>query len=65
MAKVLKGWKAIANYLGTTYRTIQRWEAKGLTIPVWQVDRDVMIHEDELIRWLKKHKRTVLQLPRG
>jgi CheY-like chemotaxis protein len=53
---VLTSWKEIANYLGKTVRTVQRWERK-LGLPVKRLDDSVkqmvIAYPDELENWLR------------
>lgn len=46
----LKGWKAIASYLGTGTPTAQRWAKSGM--PVRREGKFTVADVDELRRWL-------------
>jgi hypothetical protein len=51
-AKVLKGWKQIAGFLGEPQSVVQRWANEGM--PVHKEDRFVSTSVDELNGWLGK-----------
>src|SRR5215472_8933393 len=59
---LLDGWKQIAEYLGRTERTVQRWEKnKGLPIRRLQADSPeeqprVFAYKSELDLWWKEHQ---------
>ena len=46
----LKGWKAIAEFLGQTPAVAQRWHTEGM--PVTKEGRLVFADPDELTRWV-------------
>jgi hypothetical protein len=46
----LKGWKAIAEFLGQTPSVAQRWHDEGM--PVTKEGRLVYANPDELARWV-------------
>lgn len=46
----LKGWKAIAHFLGQPVSVAQRWAKTGM--PVGKQGRSVRASADELTRWL-------------
>jgi hypothetical protein len=55
--RVLTGWKEIAEYLGTSVRSLQRYEhSSGLPVrrPTGNVRGSVMASAEELERWLKR-----------
>ncbi len=65
--KILDGWKEIAEYVGKSVRTVQRWE-KEEGFPVRRVmsKKSVFAYVDEIDNWLKerskrsfKNKKTV------
>jgi hypothetical protein len=49
-AKVLKGWAAIARFLGQPVATVQPWAKSGM--PVTRQGRYVYASQDELSQWL-------------
>jgi phage terminase Nu1 subunit (DNA packaging protein) len=56
---MLRGWKEIANYMGYSVRTVQRWESLG--IPVYRLRQDsprspVIADSARLDIWLQKQK---------
>jgi len=59
---LLDGWKQIAEYLGRTERTVQRWEKnKGLPVRRLQADSPeeqprVFAYKSELDLWWKEHQ---------
>ena len=46
----LKGWPAIANYLGQTPAVAQRWHSEGM--PVTKEGRFVYANPEELTKWV-------------
>jgi len=46
----LKGWTAIAEFLGQTPAVVQRWHSEGM--PVTKEGRFVYADPDELTRWV-------------
>ncbi len=48
--EVLKGWKAIAEFLGEPVSVAQRWEAEGM--PVARAGRSVTSTPEQLNAWL-------------
>src|SRR6185503_14403794 len=57
----LDTWKSIAQYLGRSSRTVQRWHA-GYGLPVHHLGGDassVYAYADELDRWLRKRNGSV------
>ena len=46
----LKGWAAIANFLGQPIPTVQRWATEGM--PLTRIGRYVAASPAELERWL-------------
>ncbi len=48
--QVLRGWKAIAEYLSQPASTAQRWAKDGM--PVRREGRNVVAQPEELNRWL-------------
>ena len=46
----LKGWPAIAKYLGQTPAVVQRWHSEGM--PVTKESRFVYANPDELTKWV-------------
>ncbi|WP_191621144.1 PD40 domain-containing protein [Marinihelvus fidelis] len=59
-------WKEIANYLGKTVRTVQRWEEKeGLPVRrlVHESGATVFAFEHEIDRWLNRRSLTVHEQP--
>ncbi len=48
--QTLKGWKAIASYLGITAATAQRWAKEGM--PVERQGRFTVANVDALRQWL-------------
>ena len=59
---LLDGWKAIADHLGKTERTVQRWE-KGKGLPVRRLQADspeeqprVFAYKSEIDSWWKVHQ---------
>ena len=56
---MLRGWKEIANHLGYSVRTVQRWESLG--IPVYRLRQGsprspVMADSTRLDIWLQRQK---------
>jgi phage terminase Nu1 subunit (DNA packaging protein) len=53
---LLNGWKAIANYLQSGVRTVQRWEGEGLPIlrPRGGTSGHVVAYTADLDRWMKR-----------
>jgi len=49
-AEVLKGWKAIAEFLGQTPAVAQRWHEEGM--PVTKQGRSVYANAEELTQWV-------------
>src|SRR5215472_12583579 len=62
MNDLLDGWKAIADHLGKTERTVQRWEkSKGLPVRRLQADSPeeqprVFAYKSEIDSWWKEHQ---------
>src|SRR5215472_16638847 len=62
MNDLLDGWKAIADHLGKTERTVQRWEkSKGLPVRRLQADTPeeqprVFAYKSEIDSWWKDHQ---------
>ena len=48
----LRGWAAIAQFLGMPQSTVQRWAKEGM--PVERAGRNVTANPDELNRWLQR-----------
>jgi hypothetical protein len=48
--RVLKGWGAIAEFLGQTVSVAQRWQKSGM--PVTREGRSVYASHDELTAWV-------------
>jgi hypothetical protein len=48
----LRGWAAIALFLGMPQSTVQRWAKEGM--PVERAGRNVTANPDELNRWLQR-----------
>jgi hypothetical protein len=48
----LRGWAAIAQFLGLPQSTVQRWAKEGM--PVQRAGRNVAANPDELNRWLQR-----------
>jgi hypothetical protein len=46
----LKGWPAIASYLGQTPTVAQRWHSEGM--PVTKEGRSVYANPEELTKWV-------------
>jgi hypothetical protein len=46
----LKGWPAIASYLGQTPAVAQRWHSEGM--PVTKEGRSVIANPEELTKWV-------------
>lgn len=51
--RILKGWKAIGEYLGVGASEAERWAA-GLGMPVSKVGRGIVASEQELREWIAK-----------
>lgn len=51
---ILSGWKAIAEYLDSGIRTVQRWERYGLPVhrPIPGRRRHVIAHSEQIDRWI-------------
>jgi phage terminase Nu1 subunit (DNA packaging protein) len=51
---ILSGWKAIAHYLDSGIRTVQRWEQEGLPVHRAIPGRrsHVVAHSDEIDNWI-------------
>ena len=49
-AEVLKGWKAIAEFLGQNPAVAQRWHEEGM--PVTKQGRSVYANPEELTQWV-------------
>lgn len=49
-AEILKGWTAIANYLGIPVATAHRWVEQGM--PVRREGRFVVAERDQVSAWL-------------
>lgn len=52
---ILSGWKAIAEYLDSGVRTVQRWERHGLPVnrPVPVRRSHVIAHSEQIDRWIE------------
>lgn len=52
---ILSGWKAIAGYLDSGIRTVQRWEQKGLPVnrPIPGRRSHVVAHSEQIDRWIE------------
>jgi hypothetical protein len=48
----LRGWSAIARFLGMPNSTIHRWAKEGM--PVHREGRNVVAHPEELNQWLQQ-----------
>jgi hypothetical protein len=48
----LRGWPAIAKFLGMPHSTVHRWAKEGM--PVRRAGRNVVASPDELNRWLQR-----------
>lgn len=48
----LRGWSAIARFLGMPNSTVHRWAEEGM--PVRREGRNVVASPDELNRWLQR-----------
>jgi len=48
--EILKGWKAIAEFLGEPVSVAQRWESEGM--PVSRAGRSVTSNPEQLNAWL-------------
>ena len=48
----LRGWPAIANFLGMPVSTVHRWKKEGM--PVQRQGRSVVANPDELNQWLQR-----------
>jgi hypothetical protein len=61
----LDTWKALAQYLGRSSRTVQRWHAEyGLPVRhLGGISGSVFAYTDELDEWLRKRGRTVAGEP--
>lgn len=66
----IDSWKSIAQYLGRSSRTVQRWHSK-YGLPVHRLGLDtgsIFTYADELDGWLRNHdgaaKRTVVEMPK-
>ncbi|HEX7286321.1 MAG TPA: tetratricopeptide repeat protein [Candidatus Angelobacter sp.] len=68
-ADMLDGWKAIADYLGKTERTVQRWEKrKGLPVRRFQADSPdeqprVFCYRSEIDAWLQRQTTSMAEEP--
>ena len=53
---ILSGWKAIANYLDSGIRTVQRWEQQGLPVhrPIPGRRSHVVAHSEQIDRWIER-----------
>ena len=51
-ASELKGWNAIATFLGMPISTVHRWKKEGM--PVRRAGRSVVASPDELNVWLQR-----------
>ncbi len=65
--RILDGWKDIADYVGKSVRTIQRWEKEdGFPIRRVQSKRSVFAYADEIDKWMaqkgKSDKAETLQV---
>lgn len=54
--RVLKGWAAIAAYLGQPVAVAQRWAKSGM--PVQRQERSMTANPNELSEWLGKEANT-------
>jgi phage terminase Nu1 subunit (DNA packaging protein) len=52
---ILSGWKAIAEYMGSGVRTVQRWERKGLPVnrPAPGLRSHVVAHSEQIDHWIE------------
>ena len=52
---ILSGWKAIANYLDSGVRTVQRWEQQGMPVnrPIPGRRSHVIAHSEQIDRWIE------------
>jgi phage terminase Nu1 subunit (DNA packaging protein) len=57
---VLKGWKAIAQFLGQPSSTVQRWAREGM--PVERKGRTVQAFADKLNLWLERETHEPVQI---
>jgi hypothetical protein len=48
----LRGWPAIAQFLGMPVSTVHRWKKEGM--PVQRQGRNVVAHPEELNHWLQR-----------
>lgn len=62
---ILNGWKEIANHLGCSVRTVQRWEAGGLPVirPVSGSRAHVIAYAQHLDRWLQRPTDSIDAMP--
>ena len=51
-AEVLKGWKAIADFMGQPLAVVERWAKAGL--PVRRVGRYTIARPEELQAWMSR-----------
>lgn len=53
----LRGIKAIAEYVGVTGRTVERWIATGQPdLPVMRVGGRWVAHTEELLAWMQRRR---------
>jgi hypothetical protein len=57
---VLKGWRAVAQFLGQTSSTVQGWAKEGM--PVERSGQMVQAFPDKLNLWLGRETREPLQI---
>jgi hypothetical protein len=56
----LKGWKAIAQFLGQPSSTVQRWAKEGM--PIERSGRTVQVFFDKLNLWLGRDTHEPVQI---
>ncbi len=56
--KILDGWKEIAEYVGKSARTVQRWEKEeGFPVRRIKSKKSVFAYADEIDNWLENRKK--------
>jgi phage terminase Nu1 subunit (DNA packaging protein) len=60
---ILSGWKAIAHYLDSGIRTVQRWEHEGLPVyrPIQRRRSVVVARSEEIDDWIQRKGSKVLE----
>lgn len=53
----LYGVKAIADHLGVSARTVERWISRGLDVPIMMVGGRYVAYPEDLAQWCRRRSR--------